>query len=585
MEAFINEMVEPRVFDLLVLIQPKWKLLVYVFLMNIVIFTPVYVYGALLSNDSELDLICPPVMLIGFSLVHRSLFYWNNEQRSTPSLLSGVAILCLGISASGLVAMHAPHYILEVLLYSVVGGFGYQLVYSRMWKLLAKIFNAKKEMFVIKFLHSCGQATSLLLLLVVFLLPWEDYIYGAMLLLLAGVILHLIPLVLLIKGEKRRLQNDQDALVRLTEKGNELYYARVATRTVSEVESASCSEHPDSDFERTPVTWKNPANFSKPIQDLQPEPIDEPRLKRTQSTTEHLDFEFEECEDASIFRRDGKCFNQDGVEILEVIIEEDESTLAAYDVRDLEVRQDELSSTCSLSDPVQVAGKWRWLSQLWKAVTGSYQGLGLDFRLTVNLRLIESTRSALGDLRCCSSALLKATDACIFTLFLAILPRFTAYHYQQRTQSRYMTLLAMIVIASAWIGSSFLLLCCELRFRKQQERLLVFGLLFEAFGYFCVYAIKSSFWTIAGCVLIGTGHSIACSYQKTVLKRQLGQRRWANAKTGIELLSGIAVLIIAVLANLIYIYGRVDRLLLLLLLIYSAASALWMACSCRIFFS
>lgn len=35
MEAFINEMVEPRVFDLIVLILPKWRLLLYIFLMNV----------------------------------------------------------------------------------------------------------------------------------------------------------------------------------------------------------------------------------------------------------------------------------------------------------------------------------------------------------------------------------------------------------------------------------------------------------------------------------------------------------------------------------------------------------------------
>lgn len=35
MEAFINEMVEPRVLDLIVLILPKWKLLMYIFLMNV----------------------------------------------------------------------------------------------------------------------------------------------------------------------------------------------------------------------------------------------------------------------------------------------------------------------------------------------------------------------------------------------------------------------------------------------------------------------------------------------------------------------------------------------------------------------
>ena len=87
------------------------------------LFTPVYVFGALVSNDPQLNLICPPVLLIGCNLLHRALFRFSNE-RNTRQLLLGVAILCLGISASGLVALlcATPHYLLLALLYSVVGG-------------------------------------------------------------------------------------------------------------------------------------------------------------------------------------------------------------------------------------------------------------------------------------------------------------------------------------------------------------------------------------------------------------------------------------------------------------------------------
>lgn len=35
MEAFICEIVEPRVLDLIMLVLPKWRLLLYIFLMNV----------------------------------------------------------------------------------------------------------------------------------------------------------------------------------------------------------------------------------------------------------------------------------------------------------------------------------------------------------------------------------------------------------------------------------------------------------------------------------------------------------------------------------------------------------------------
>uniref|UniRef100_A0A182SMH8 Uncharacterized protein n=1 Tax=Anopheles maculatus TaxID=74869 RepID=A0A182SMH8_9DIPT len=231
-----------------------------------------------------------------------------------------------------------------------------------------------------------------------------------------------------------------------------------------------------------------------------------------------------------------------------------------------------------------VTGKWRWLAQLCEVFVDAYRALDVDFRPRINRRLVSSTRSALSDWRCCSCALLKATDTSIFVLFLCILPRLNVHYYQQQTRARHMTLLAVIVIASVWAIASFLLLCCELRFRKLHERLLVFGLFFQAFGYFCVYTIRSNFWTFAGCMLIGVGHSITCAYQETVIKQQLGQHRWSTAKAGIGLLAGLAVIVLAAIVNVFYVYGPIDQLLLTLLLIYSAAGAFWIACSCRILF-
>uniref|UniRef100_A0A182K129 Major facilitator superfamily associated domain-containing protein n=1 Tax=Anopheles christyi TaxID=43041 RepID=A0A182K129_9DIPT len=590
MEAFINEMVEPRVFDLIALILPKWRLLLYILLMNIVLFTPVYVFGALVGNDPQLNLICPPVLLIGFNLMHRALFRFSNEH-NTRQLLVGVVILSLGISASGLVAMlcATPHYLLLVLLYSVVGGFGYQLVFSRMWKVLSKIFNARKEMFVIKFLYSCGQASSMLLVLICFQLPWDGYIYGALLLLLVGVVLHLLPLTILIACEKGRLRSDLDALGCLTEKGNQSYYAHVATRVVPqqqpELSAPSTQVTEPEPTSGGGLTWKNPANFSAP--QVREEPA---RRELPIGTNPTLDYgEYGECEESLLYRREGKCYNQDGVEILEMILEEDEpigEEVSCATVRCTypPANSDETDSVTAITDrhsfTQSTVGKWQWFGQLY----GQLLALDLGFRPTLNLRLVASTRSALGDLRCCSCALLKATDTTILVLFLCILPRLNVHHYQQQARARHMTLLAVVVISSAWAGASLLLLCCELRFRKLHGRLLVFGLFFQSFGYFCVYTTKSNFWIFVGCMLVGVGHSITCAYQEAVIKRQLGQHRWATAKAGIGLLAGLTIIVLATFANLFYVYGPIDQLLLALLLIYSAAGALWIACSCRIFF-
>ncbi|XP_058175784.1 uncharacterized protein LOC131290638 [Anopheles ziemanni] len=584
MEAFINEMVEPRVLDLVVLILPKWRLLLYIFLMNIVLFTPVYVFGVLLINDVELVLISPPAVLFGCNLIHRAVFRCRNLH-NTRSILLGVAILCLGISASGLVAMYAspptPHWLM-LLLYSLLGGLGYQLVFSKMWKVLGKIFNARKEMFVIKFLHSCGQATSLLVLLLIFHLPWDDYVYGALLLVLAGVVLHLVPITLLIESEKSRLKLDLDSLVRSTEKGNESYYAHVTTRPPArrrEEEPPSPKAPPGTTTGA--VTWKNPANFGSGGGGGGGEAF--VAVARPMVGYEY-DYEEELCR-----REDGKCFNQDGVEILEIILEEDEANMAAYEAATAGYQQVGTTASGSIgrsadgSCSTAPTGKWHLLSSV---VDGAARAVrALDFRPTVNLRLVASVRGALLDFRCYSCVLLKATDVCIFVLFLAILPRFQAFHYHQRARARHMTLLSVVVIASAWAGFSFLLLWCDIRFRKQQERLLIFSILFQAFGYFCVYSIKSSFWTITGCVLVGVGHAIACAYQDLVIKRKFNQRQWATVKSGLCLLSGLVVLAIAGLANLLYVYGRIDNLLLVLILIYCASSGFWLACNYRIFFS
>ncbi|XP_052862743.1 uncharacterized protein LOC128269340 [Anopheles cruzii] len=573
MEAFISEIVEPRVLDLIVLILPKWRLLLYIFLMNVVIFTPVYAFGVLLISDEELTLICPSALLCGFNLVYRAVFRRYNHNNTRTALL-GVCVLVLGISASGVVALYARKPTpLVLLLYGGVGGFGYQLVFSKMWKVLAKAFNAKKEMFVIHFLYSCGQAASVLLLVLVLQLPWEDYVYGALLMLLSGIVLHLLPIVLLIEGEKNRLKLNLDSMVNLTEKGNEQFYAHV-TLNVTDPQAAVFSTGCPADLARSlSVSWKNPANFTCPSVQ-----VDETAVQLNCDEPEH--------EHVQLFPREGKCFNHDGVEILEMIVEEDEGVLRAYnddtggESTSLVHGQDQ--SDGAVAAPV--TGKWSLFARQLVDATVRPLYRSFDLRHALNRRLILSVRCTLLDIRCYSCVLLRATDTCLFVLFLAILPRFTAYHYQQRTKARQMTILSVVVIPTSWFLCSLLLLWCDIKFRKQQDRLLIFSILFKAFGYFCGYSTKSSFWTFAGCMLIGFGQSIACSYQDSVVRRQFSPRQWQATKAGLSLLTGLAILLIAGLANVFYVYGRIDQLLLVLLLVYCAAGALWLACNCRTFF-
>ncbi|XP_058063710.1 uncharacterized protein LOC131213644 isoform X2 [Anopheles bellator] len=576
MEAFISEIVEPRVLDLIVLILPKWRLLLYIFLMNIVIFTPVYAFGVLLISDEELMLICPSALLCGFNLVYRAVFRRYNHNNTRTALL-GVCVLVLGISASGVVALYARKPTpLVLLLYGGVGGFGYQLVFSKMWKVLAKAFNAKKEMFVIHFLYSCGQAASVLLLVLVLQLPWEGYVYGSLLMLLSGIVLHLFPIVLLIEGEKNRLKLDLDSMVNLTEKGNEQFYAHVTRAANADVEvHYAASNEPQANQARSlSVSWKNPANFTYPS-------VQADKTAAQLNCDEH-----EHEEHVQLFTREGKCFNHDGVEILEMIVEEDECVLRAYNddtgCESISLMHGPDKSDGAVSAPL--TGKWSLFARQLVDATIRPLYRSFDLRHSVNRRLILSVRCTLLDIRCYSCVLLRATDTCLFVLFLAILPRFTAYHYQQRTKSRQMTILSVVVIPTSWFLCSLLLLWCDIRFRKQQDRLLIFGILFKAFGYFCGYSTKSSFWTFAGCVLIGFGQSIACTYQDSVVRRQFSLRQWQATKAGLCLLTGLAILLIAGLANLFYVYGRIDHLLLVLLLVYCAAGALWLACNCRTFF-
>ncbi|XP_049539479.1 uncharacterized protein LOC125953753 [Anopheles darlingi] len=617
MEAFICEIVEPRVLDLIVLILPKWRLLLYIFLMNMVIFTPVYAFGVLLISDADLTLICPSAMLYGCNLVLRALFRRHNGG-NTRTLLLGVAVLCAGISASGLAALYAATPVpVVLLLYSVVGGFGYQLVFSKMWKVLAKAFSARKEMFVIKFLHSCGQACSLLLLLAVLHVPWwcRECVYGALLLVLAGLVLHLVPLALLIEYEKNRLKLDLDSLVQMTEKGTERYYGRVAGVRTSAPQPSQVPEQqqlqPPCELLLVPkrfepdslgASWKNPATFAAPT-GQQRSPSDAqgstmPLANDDKEDNGNDDNESDSDDDGQqLYARDGKWFNQDGVEILEMILEEDEESLRP-DGSELEHGEDvptgAAGETGERTPPLSntVTGKWNCLLsqllrlRLWSPPSTRCSG-GAD-QCGVNRHLVHSVKLALVDLRCYGCLLLRATDTCLFVLFLAILPRYTEHQQQQPdgTSVRLLTIRALGVIATAWVACSLLLLCCDVRFRKLQDRLLIFGILFKSFGYFCVYAsLRSSFWMVAGCVLVGFGHSIACAYQDLVIKRQFSTAQWHTVKSGLCLLTGLAVVLLAGTANLLYQHVRIDHLLLALLLVYCAAGVFWFACNCRTFSS
>ncbi|XP_055602406.1 uncharacterized protein LOC129751121 [Uranotaenia lowii] len=556
MEAFINEMVEPRVLDLIVLILPKWKLLIYIFIMNVVIFSPLYFFSILLIDRDELELMCPSAMLFGFNLIHRALFVRHNLN-NTRSMLMGVGILCVGISTSGLVTLmgdasneRGGTYQVVLLLYSFVGGYGYHLVFSKMWKVLAKIFNAKKEMFVIKFLHSFGQSVTPMFLLATFYCPWREYFHGALLLLLGGVLLNLIPITILIENEKNFLKLDQDSFVKITEKGNESFYNDVA-KNYSNVDVFEPTPTVRDLPERVPMMrWKNPSNFCRD----EPEP--------------QVQIALEDDFDDDLLARDGKCYNSEGVEILEMIIEEDDENMAAYEAATIPVA------------PVKEPDKEKWLSLVLTHMDKLYHGINL--RQHFNRHLVKSFPQAFREIKFYSCLLLKSIDLCVFILFLTILPKFMSHHYSHRGKPRQMLLLSLVIISSAWAIGSILLLWCDIKFRKQQDKLLIFSILFKAFGYFCVYSTKSSFWTVSGCVLIGVGHAIACSYQDLVIKRKFNGHQWNQIKSVLCLVSGLAVVLIAGFTNLAYVYYRIDYVLLTLLLLYCLSGSVWLACNYRI---
>lgn len=550
MEAFINEMVEPKVLDLIVLILPKWKLLIYIWLMNIIIFSPIYFFSIIVIDNVELQLICPSAMLFGFNLIHRALFVRHNLN-NTRSMLVGIGILCVGISSSGLVAMYSDDrgtYQAVVLLYSLIGGYGYHLVFSKMWKVLAKIFNARKEMFVIKFLHSFGQSMSPLFLLVIFHCPWRDYIYGALLVLLGGFLLNLVPITILIENEKNFLKLDQDSFIKITEKGNESFYNDVAKNYTGMEAVYPVQTSPE--VEQMPMmSWKNPANYCRQEEYEIPAIVD--------------------CED-DLLNREGRCYNHDGVEILEIIVEEDEYNAS------------EIVEVVVNVQPVKEADKTKWLtlSQILVSMARLYHSI--QVRQNFNTRIGKSIRFSIRELRFYSCLLLKSTDVCIFVLFLTVLPRFMSHHYYYRGKPRQMLLLSLVIISSSWATFSILLLWCEIKLRKQQDKLLIFSILFKAFGYFCVYSTKSSFWTVSGCILIGVGHAITCFYQDVVIKRKFSARQWSLVKGALCLLSGLLVIAIASLTNVAYIFCRIDNVLLTLLLVYSFSGSVWLVFNFRI---
>ncbi|KAL9692433.1 hypothetical protein quinque_015742 [Culex quinquefasciatus] len=557
MEAFINEMVQPRVLDLIVLILPKWKLLVYILLMNITIFSPLYFFNVVLIGRPDLQLICPSVLLFGFNLIHRALFVRHNLN-NTRSMLTGGCILSAAITTSGLVSMLTNDrgtVLTVVLLYSFVGGYGYHLVFSKMWKVLAKIFNAKKEMFVIKFLHSFGQSVTPLVLLALFHCPWTDYIYGALLVLFGGLLLNLIPVTILIENEKNFLKLDQDSCIKHTAKGKESFYADVAKSysAVAVVES----EQPNSPaMPESAMSWKNPAKCSR---------------------DEYVPVTFgcEDDFDDDGVDRDGKYFNADGVEILEMIVEEDEENMAEYEAAG--EQQPPGSKTGSGEKD-----HWFILNRLCTGLAKYYHSIRM--RQNFNGRLLKSLRFALRDLKFYSCLLLKSTDLCVFLLFLTLLPRFMQFHYQFRGNPRRMVLLAVVIISASWAMCAMLLLWCDLKFRKQQDKLLIFSILFKVFGYFCVYSTRSSFWTVSGCVLIGVGHSIACSYQEFVIKRKFTASQWSLVKGALCLVGGLLVVVIASLINVAYVYCKIDNVLLVVLLLYCFSGSVWLACNFRIIF-
>ncbi|XP_055371312.1 uncharacterized protein LOC129605522 isoform X2 [Condylostylus longicornis] len=480
----------------------------------------------------------------------------ENEHRKVIICATVIVFIALTICgclySSAWLTITTTTQVIAVIVYGLFGGIGSSLVMARTHRVLEAV-RPRDDKYVRKTIHVCGEAFCQLFLSFVFCSVRTLYGIAQAIFLMASLLINMIPLALLVTRTTEDIlkQQREDILARKI--------APVAPIAQSLIPTPLSEPRFDTLQPFTQHISKSNPNILDNLDNIELQHFWRSPMARTMSNLQELHYNFMNLDQEDNFMG---YINPNGVEIMEIIPEEDEnvsSTVRSSTVTiDRRISFEVLHSSKSLNgitinesnqiedikvDNLQqerISRFQRFLGVM-KAVKQSFCGKILDYCL-------KPMHRALGVSKLYPTTFLNSTDIFSYVMCLTVLPGIAIrLHNLKFAEIPFLYSL----IAFPWMCFSLMTPRFGHSLVKKKIEWHVLGCIAKSLALISISFSQSKLLLSVSSVFLGFGQAISLFLQDFVFKASMRHSEWLDVKYPMCITNGILILIYGGLAHLI----------------------------------
>lgn len=502
--------------------------------------SPVYLYGILVdSHSNQIMRIWPAVLYQAFSQVCQSFLQHSADQyhgKSVPQIenrriiLISTIITCIAITASGF--LFSPSWIktttateiIAAITYGLFGGIGSSIILTKTHIILEAV-RPKEDKYVRKTIHLCGEAFCQLFLS--FVISSLRTLYGTSLaIFLSGpFLLNLTPLGLLVS--KKITQQSFNATSKSSKKEDSRYEALPGFFKIKSTEQLD-------KIELHQKNWKSPHEVHCNYMAVTPEEA-------------HVAY-----------------INPNGVEIMEIIPEEDENT------------SNMLSSSITIHSNSQNSIDDQVLSRLnetsFQKIQQFYKYFTDKFLDIIIIKLVNPLKRAVVVPAFYPSMFLQSADVFSYVMCMTVLPSVAIDQHQLKIAE---IPFLFSLLAFPWMCFALMTPRFGNTLIKKKIKWHFMGCTSKALAFFLISISSSKLLLSVATVFLGFGQAVTMFLQDLVIQSGVQQSKWLNIKYTMYTSSGLLVTFWGGLSQLVIMKHGFQASVSFVASIYMGCVLLW----------
>ncbi|CAD7089860.1 unnamed protein product [Hermetia illucens] len=516
------------------------------FAIHACIVAPVYLYGILVDRQSGHTIrIWPAILYQASYQVCQSFLHHTNDQgggkvqvsemNNRRIILVAALITCLAITLSGF--LFSPSWVktttttelLAVIIYGLFGGIGSSIIFDRTHLILEAV-RPKEDKYVRKTVHLCGEAFCHLFLS--FVISSLRTLYAPSLAtFISGIaLLNLIPLALLISGRIKKP-------------------ALPAGRTLKIKE--------ESRYESLPGFFKIPSKSAEGLDGI------ELQQKSWRSPHEvHCNYMAITPEEAHV-----AYINSNGVEIMEIIHEEDETT-SNMRSSSATINTARSASVCIETPPVLHPPPQT--TNLEK-VQQFYRHFADQLLDLVIIKLVNPLQRAVVVPAFYPAMFLQSADVFSYVMCMTMLPSVAIdQHHIKLAEIPFLYSL----LAFPWICFALMIPRFGTTLNRQKNKWHMIACLAKGIAFLSMSVSSSKLLLSVATVFLGFGQAVTMFLQDSIIQAGINPTKWLNVKYTMYTATGLLIILWGFLGQLIVIkYGFQANIGFVALIYWSSVTA------------